>query len=112
VTAFAIVGLTEPHTITAESEVAMAAVLLLMTDAVPGSPALQLVNAKGDILVPVLTSPTRLSWFKDATGIHLNQFLRAHKLEIVAALQSIVPPIEQAGRLARMLQTTMEVANV
>lgn len=103
-TAFTIVGLAEPHTLTAESEIAMAATLLLDLD-IEG---LRLIAANGDLVVPELKSPTRLSWFKDATGIHLNQFLRAHKLEIVAALQSIVPPIEQASRLARNLQRTEE----
>lgn len=108
-TAFTIVGLAEPHTLTAaETEVATAAILLLASDAVPGSPALQLVGAKGDVLVPRLDSPNRLSWFKEATGIHLNQFLRAHRMEIAAALQSIAPPIEQASRLARTLQLVEE----
>lgn len=110
-TTFAIVGLPEPHTLTADRDTVIAAFLILTTDAIHGSPALKLIDASGGAVVPILTAPTRLTWFRDATGIHLNQFLRAHKPEIVAALQSIVPPIEQVSRLARMLQTT-EVTHV
>jgi hypothetical protein len=103
---FTIVGLPKPHTLTAEREVAIAAFLVLVGDAIPGAPPLKLLDARGEILVPVLTASTRLAWFVGWTGIHLNKFLRAHKFEIATALQSIVPPIEQARRLSRALQST------